>query len=137
MPNSAAGNTATKILIVDDNVLIRRGLHRLLQMHEGWEVCGEASDGREAVQKSRELAPDVVVLDFFMPGLNGIEAAREISEMSPKIPILMWTMYLSPELFDTARNAGISGVLAKGNVNELFCGLETILQGGTFFAPTV
>ncbi len=125
----------TKILIADDNALIRGGLHRLLQTHDDWEVCGEARDGQEAVQKSRELVPDVVVLDFLMPVLNGIEAAREISRAYPGIPILLWTMYLSAELCDTARNAGVKGVLAKGNVNELFSGLETILKGGTFFTP--
>lgn len=125
----------TKILIADDNVLIRRGLRKLLQTHDGWEVCGEASDGQEAIQKSRALVPDVIVLDFLMPGVNGIEAAKEISEMSPKIPILLWSMYLSPQLFETARSAGISGILPKGNVNELFSGLETILNGGTFYAP--
>jgi len=122
-----------KILIVDDNVMIRRGLRKLLQTHAGWEVCGEASNGEDAIQKSRELVPDVIVLDFLMPGLNGIEAATEIAEISPKIPILLWTMYLSPQLFDIARSADINGILPKGNVNELFKGLEIILSGGTFF----
>ena len=69
----------TKILIADDNALIRGGLMRLLQTHDDWQVCGEARDGNEAVDKSRELVPDVVVLDFLMPGLNGIEAAKRIS----------------------------------------------------------
>lgn len=125
----------TKILIADDNALIRGGLLRLLQTHAGWEVCGEARDGLEAVSKSRELDPDVVVLDFLMPGLNGIEAARAISDSRPGTPILMWTMYLTTELCETARRAGVRGVLAKGNVGELFSGLETLLEGGTFFAP--
>ena len=125
----------TKILIADDNELIRAGLHRLLQTHDGWEVCGEARNGEEAVEKSRDLAPDVVVLDFLMPGLNGIEAAKRISGLSPDTPILLWTMYLSTELSKTAKNAGIKGVLAKGNVGELFHGLETILNGGTFYSP--
>jgi DNA-binding NarL/FixJ family response regulator len=125
----------TKILIADDNALIRGGLLRLLQTHDDWEVCGEARDGQEAVEKSRELIPDVVVLDFLMPGLNGIEAAKRISGIRPEIPILLWTMYLSTELCQTARDAGIKGVLAKGNVGDLFDGLETVLNGGTFFTP--
>jgi len=129
------GMDMTKILIADDNALIRGGLHRLLQTHKDWEVCGEAHDGREAVAKTRELDPDLVVLDFLMPGLNGVDAAREISGHRPAIPILMWTMYLTAELCDAARQAGIRGVLAKGNVGELFDGLETLLKGGTFFAP--
>ena len=125
----------TKILIADDNALIRGGLHRLLQTHEDWEVCGEAKDGQEAIAKSRELAPDIVVLDFLMPVLNGLEAAKGIAAICPKTPILLWTMYLSTELCQTAKDAGIKGVLAKGNVGDLFDGLETILKGGTFFAP--
>ncbi len=125
----------TKILIADDNALIRGGLLRLLQTHDDWEVCGEARDGQEAVEKSRELIPDVVVLDFLMPGLNGIEAAKRISGIRPEIPILLWTMYLSTELCQTAQAAGIKGVLAKGNVGDLFDGLETVLSGGTFFTP--
>ncbi len=125
----------TRILIADDNAIIRGGLQRLLQTHEDWEVCGEARDGQEAVDKSRELDPDVVVLDFLMPGLNGIEAAREISGACPDTAILMWTMYLTNELCETARRAGIRGILAKGDVGELFSGVETLLGGGTFFAP--
>ena len=125
----------TKILIADDNALIRGGLMRLLHTHDDWQVCGEACDGNEAVDKSRELVPDVVVLDFLMPGLNGIEAARRISGICPETPILLWTMYLSNELCETAKNAGIKGVLAKGNVGDLFDGLETVIGGGTFFAP--
>jgi len=125
----------TKILIADDNELIRSGLQRLLQTHDDWEVCGEARDGQEAVEKSRELVPDVVVLDFLMPGLNGIEAAKRITGFCPATPILLWTMYLSNELCQTARDAGIRGVLAKGNVGDLFDGLETVLSGGTFFTP--
>jgi CheY-like chemotaxis protein len=125
----------TRILIADDNAIIRGGLLRLLQSHEDWEVCGEARDGQEAVDKSRELDPDVVVLDFLMPGLNGIEAAKEISGMRPDTPILMWTMYLTTELCETARRAGVRGILAKGDVGELFSGVETLLGGGTFFAP--
>lgn len=124
----------TKILIADDNAVIRGGLSRLLRTHEDWEVCGEARDGQEAVDKSCELGPDVVVLDFRMPGLNGIDAARKISSLSPGIPILLWTMYLSPELCETAKRVGIRAVLAKGDVGYLFVGLETILKGGTFYA---
>jgi DNA-binding NarL/FixJ family response regulator len=124
-----------RILIVDDNALIRGGLLRLLQSHEDWEVCGEARDGLEAVDKSRELDPDVVVLDFLMPGLNGIEAAKEISDTHPDTRILMWTMYLTNELRETAQRVGVRGILAKGDVGELFSGVETLLGGGTFFGP--
>lgn len=124
-----------KILIADDNIQIRGGLRQLLSTHADWEVCGEATDGVDAIQKSRELTPDVIILDLLMPGLNGIDAAKAIAEVSPKIPILLWSLYLSPELIDRARSVGIAGVLPKGNVQELLSGLEILLDGGTFFAP--
>ena len=131
----AGDDAVIRILIADDNMMIRRGLRKLLETHDGWEVCGEASDGREAIQKTRELDPDVIVLDFLMPDLIGLEAAKEIAEISPKVPILLWSIYMSPELLDAARNARIAGILPKGNFQELFSGLETILSGGTFIAP--
>ena len=87
------------------------------------------------MQKALALNPDVVLLDVSMPNLNGIEAAKEISGMRPDTPILMWTMYLTTELCETARRAGVRGILAKGDVGELFSGVETLLGGGTFFAP--
>src|ERR1700704_6890709 len=80
---------ATRILIADDSPLIRQCLGRLLGGHRGWEVCGEATDGEDAVSKARELTPDVIVIDYLMPRKNGIEAAREISKRSPMTPILL------------------------------------------------
>jgi DNA-binding NarL/FixJ family response regulator len=75
----------TRILVADDSDVVRRGIKRLLDEHTGWEVCGEAGDGQEAVEKACQLSPVVVVLDFSMPVLNGIEAARQIHEARPSI----------------------------------------------------
>jgi DNA-binding NarL/FixJ family response regulator len=124
---------ATRILIADDSPVVRQCVGRLLGGHPGWEICGEASDGEDAVCKARELTPDVVVLDFMMPGKNGIEVAREIGTLLPKIPILLCSVFLSPQLIDLARGAGIAGTLSKGDLNKVIPCVETLLRGGTFF----
>jgi DNA-binding NarL/FixJ family response regulator len=125
---------ATRILIADDSPVVRQCLGRLLCSRLGWEVCGEASDGEDAIGKARELAPDVVVLDFMMPARNGIEAAREIGKLRPRIPILLCSVFLSPQLVDLARGVGIAGTLSKGDLNKLVACVETILGGGTCFS---
>ena len=124
---------ATRILIADDSPVIRRCLGRALSGHFGWEVCGEATDGEDAVYKAQELAPDLIVMDFLMPRKNGIEAAREIGKVSPDIPILLCTICLTPQLVDLARGAGIAGTLAKEDLNKVFTCIETLLRGESFF----
>jgi CheY-like chemotaxis protein len=119
---------ATRILIADDSPVVRQCLARLLGGHPGWEICGEASDGEDAVFKARELAPDVVVLDFMMPGKNGIEVAREIGTLLPNTPILLCSVFLSPQLIDLARGAGIAGTLSKGDLNKVIPCVETLLR---------
>lgn len=120
-------------MIADDSPVVRKCLERLLCGHLGWEICAEAADGEDAVCKALELAPDVVVLDFMMPRKNGLEAAREIGKLLPGIPILLCTVYLSPQLVDLARTAGIAGALSKGDLNHVVPCVETLLRGGTFF----
>jgi len=122
-----------RVLIADDSPVVRQHVSQLVRQRPEWEVCGEAVDGADAVQKVRDLSPDLVILDFLMPGLNGLEAAREISRQVPDVPILLCTMYLSPQLVDLARGAGVKGALSKTNLSELTSGLETILRGETFF----
>ena len=124
---------ATRILIADDSPVIRQCLSRLLGSHCGWEVCGEATDGDDAVWKAQELAPDLVVLDFLMPRKNGIEAAREIGKLFPRIPILLCTICLTPQLVDLARGVGIAGTLFKGDLNKMVASIETLLRGESSF----
>ena len=123
----------TRILVVDDSRAMRLSLRRLLERHPHWTVCGEASDGREAVKKAEQVGPDVVVLDFQMPEMNGLDAARSIKQRSPAVPILMVSMHMSLQLAAEARKAGIRGVCAK---TDIFCvveAVEVLLNNGTYF----
>jgi DNA-binding NarL/FixJ family response regulator len=127
----------TRILVVDDSQAMRRGLRHLLERHPHWRVCGEAADGREAVEKAQEIEPDVIVLDFQMPEMNGLDAAKSITEHSPQVPILMVSMHMSPQLADEARKVGIRGVCAKDNVFCVVEAVETLLSHGTYFQAEI
>lgn len=124
---------STRILIVDDSPLVRQRLGALLQQHADWEICGEAVDGQEAVTKAQTLAPDLIVLDFLMPGMNGLQAAREIGKLVPNVPILMFTMHLSRQLIDEARNVGVRGAVAKTDTQHVIEGVEALLRHESFF----
>jgi DNA-binding NarL/FixJ family response regulator len=103
-----------RILIVDDNAIIRRSLRTCIEQNTGWEVCGEAENGQDAIEKVMELHPDLVTLDWQMPVMNGIEAAREISRLClPPPTMLMMTLYDSGRLTQEAHAAGIKEVLSK------------------------
>jgi DNA-binding NarL/FixJ family response regulator len=102
-----------RILIVDDNDLVRRCMRKLLEINPRFSICGEATNGEEAVQLFRQMSPDCVVLDFSMPVMSGIEAARQISQMSPGIPLLMCTMFKSDELIRAATEVGVKRVVSK------------------------
>lgn len=117
-----------RILIADDNDVVRDCVGRLVRSHGDWEICGEASNGEDAVVKTQELSPDLVVLDFLMPGMNGIEAARRISQTAPKTSILLCTIFLSRQLMDLARNAGVTGTLSKADLNRIVPCIEAILR---------
>ena len=126
----------TRILIVDDSPLVRQRLRDLLQQHPDWRVCGEAANGQDAITRAAELNPDVIVLDFLMPGMNGMQAAREIGKLIPDVPILMFTTYLSRQLVEEARNVGIRGAVAKSDARYVIDGLEALLRNESFFYAT-
>ncbi|MGA8618999.1 MAG: response regulator transcription factor [Candidatus Sulfotelmatobacter sp.] len=102
-----------KILIVDDNALVRHLLRTCIEHEGSWEVCGEAENGKEAVTKVEEMKPNVVLLDLQMPIMNGLEAARQIKVLAPNTAMVMFTMHVSPELLREARAAGIKDVVSK------------------------
>ena len=105
-----------RILIADDHEVIRRGLCALLQAHEGWEICGEAKDGREAVEMARQLKPDVVILDIGMPNLNGLAASRQLSQQNPQQKILVLTITDSDQVIKgSAFDAGARGFVLKSD----------------------
>jgi CheY-like chemotaxis protein len=121
-----------RILVVDDNPSVRRHLRGVLEQHNGWKVCDEAGTGQEAVERFRKGRPDVIVLDFQMPEMNGLDAARIITRVS-SVPILMVTLYLSQQLRDAARRIGIRGACAKSNINSVVDGVAALLRKETFF----
>jgi len=109
----------TRILVTDGSDVVRKLLKLLIESRQGWHVCGEAIDGQEALEKSRELKPDVIILDLAMPGLNGLLAAREISKILPTAPILLHTVNNIPAVVSEAKKFGIRRVLGKGADGDL------------------
>jgi DNA-binding NarL/FixJ family response regulator len=103
----------TRILIADDHESMRTAIKATVKLHPHWEVCGEATDGLEAIRKAEELQPDIILVDFKMPIANGIKAGSEISTSKPDIPILMYTLYKTRELEIAAKLVGIRQVVAK------------------------
>ncbi len=117
-----------RILIADDYEAIRRGLHCLLQ-HAGWQVCGEVADGKEAVEKTKQLRPDLVILDVNMPLMNGLEAAREIRKSVPEVRVLMFTICDSEQDRREAVCAGAHGFARKSAPpSELLDNIRVLLN---------
>jgi len=101
------------LLIVDDSALVRATLRFWLGNDSGWQICGEAENGQMAVEKVRELKPDAVLLDFAMPVMNGLEAARQIRVIAPKTAMVMFTLHNCRQLLNEAHAAGISDIVSK------------------------
>lgn len=102
-----------RILLADDNLTLRQLIKGLIEAHAGWQICGEATDGHDAVGKAIELKPDLVVLDFAMPGLNGLQAATRILSGCPAVPIVLHTVHYFPEMLAEAKKVGIREVVSK------------------------
>ncbi|MFY9529205.1 MAG: response regulator transcription factor [Candidatus Acidiferrales bacterium] len=125
-----------RILIADDHDLMRRGLRALLETHPGWEICGEAHTGREAVAKGQELKPDIVILDITMPELNGVEAARRIRKASPSSEILVLSVHYSDQLVREILDAGVRGYIVKSDSDrDLVIAVEALANHKPFFTP--
>lgn len=123
-----------RILIADDHEVVRRGVRGLVESQEEWSVCGEAIEGREAISKTRELRPDLLILDVSMPGMSGIEAAQQILKDEPGTKILFFTMHDSPQMMREISHVGAWGYVAKARAgNDLVDAVRIILDGKKFF----
>jgi DNA-binding NarL/FixJ family response regulator len=127
-----------RILIADDHEVARQGIRSLLESHAEWEVCGEARDGREAVEYASRLKPDVLLLDIGMPNLNGLDAARQILATTPEARILILTVHDSEQVVREVLAAGARGFLLKSDAGrDLLAAVEALQHRRTFFTSSV
>jgi DNA-binding NarL/FixJ family response regulator len=129
---------AFRILVADDHEVVRKGLITLLAGRSEWQVCGEACNGREAVDKARQLMPDLVIMDLSMPGLNGLEATRQIVRANPSTKVLILTLHDSEQVVREVLNAGARGFLMKSDpAFDMVAGVEALRRGKTYFTSKV
>lgn len=127
-----------RILIADDHELVREGVRRLIERQPGWEVCGTAMTGRETVEQVKNLDPDVVVLDMSMPGLNGLEAAREIKRTHPQTEVLIFTGHQMDELIPEIFEAGAKSFILKSDASsQLVEAIGSLSRHKPFFTNNV
>jgi DNA-binding NarL/FixJ family response regulator len=133
----AEWDTPLRILIVDDHETVRNGVRTILESRKDVEVCGEASNGQEAVEKTLYLKPDLIILDVTMPVLGGFEAARRIKASSPKLPILMLSMHEGDFVIHESQLVGVQGYVPKSHAaTALLEAVDAVLRGDTFFPAT-
>jgi DNA-binding NarL/FixJ family response regulator len=127
-----------RILLADDHEIVRRGLCSLLQKHEGWEVCGEASDGREAIAMAQQLKPDVVIVDIGMPHLNGLDTTRQLLQLGPRFKVIVLTITDSDQVIREALSAGARGFVLKSDAaRDLVSAVDALQSNRMFFTPRV
>jgi DNA-binding NarL/FixJ family response regulator len=127
-----------RLLVADDHEIVRKGLRSILEAQPGWQVAAEASDGREAVDKAKQLKPDVTVMDIGMPALNGLEAARQILKHDVRAKILILTMHESDPLIREVLDAGARGYVLKTDASrDLVAAVNAIRSNKTFFTAKV
>jgi DNA-binding NarL/FixJ family response regulator len=123
-----------RVLIADDHEVMRLGIRNLLGSRPGWSVCAEASNGEEALEKTLQFRPDVIIMDMTMPVMNGLEAANRIWQQQPEIPVILFSLHLSQDLLPHLVTQGVRGAVAKADAaRDLIQAVETVLAGGTFF----
>src|SRR5271156_1197173 len=127
-----------RILLADDHEIVRRGLRALLERREGWVVCGEAGDGREAVEKALQLNPDVVIVDIGMPSLNGLDTTRQLLQHDPQFKVIVLTITDSDQVIREALDAGARGFVLKSDAaRDLVSAVEALQSKRMFFTPRV
>ena len=136
--SARGGVQRIRLLIVDDHTLLRQALRALLEAQPNLEVVGEAINGRDAVEIAEQMMPDVVLMDMVMPGLNGIDATRQILKRSPGTRVLILTAYLEDERLLQALRAGASGYVVKNSdLDELVLAIQSVHRGNTYFSSAV
>lgn len=119
----------SRILIVDDSPLLRNLLRNCFESEPEWQVCGEAGNGKEAIEKAQAVRPDLVILDLSMPVMNGLEAAKVLSKLMPSVPLIMFTSFSTRYLEQEAVAAGISRVIVKaGSLMELVTCVRSLMK---------
>ena len=127
-----------RILIADDHGLVRHGVRTILQSHRDWRVVGEAANGREALERTLKLKPDVLVVDISMPELDGVEVTRQIRKALPDIKVLVLTMHESDQMVRRALDAGANGYLLKSDLpHYLPKAVKTIAENKSFLTPKI
>lgn len=127
-----------RILIADDHEVARKGIRSLLEGHAGWEVCGEAKDGREAVELASQLKPEIVLLDIGMPNLNGLDAARQLASTQPDTRILILTIHDDEQIVREVLATGARGFVLKSDAGrDLIAAVEALQNRRTFFTSKV
>ena len=127
-----------RVILAEDHTIVRQGLRSLLEQSDDIEVIAEAEDGREAVSKTEQLKPDIVLMDISMPILNGIEATRQIKKKFPDIKVLILTMHTTEEYISQILHAGASGYLVKKSAHhELLSAIKAIQKGHSYLSPLV
>jgi DNA-binding NarL/FixJ family response regulator len=104
---------AKRVLVVDDNVILRRALCQLFTSESDFEICGEAENGQEAIERAQELRPHIILMDFSMPVMNGLDAARALKKLMPAVPVVMFSEYGDVFADNESIAAGISGLVSK------------------------
>jgi DNA-binding NarL/FixJ family response regulator len=123
-----------RILVADDHEVSRRGICAILSSRPDLEVCAEASDGHEAIEKALILKPDMAILDFSMPTLDGLSATRKLKQVLPTVPIIILSMHKGPEIVQAAQLAGAQGFVSKSDAGAaLLNAVDVIRQGKRFF----
>ena len=129
-----AAQLRVRVLVADDHEVMRLGIRNLVENRSGWSVCADAANGREAIEKALQFLPDVIIMDITMPAMNGLEASAEIAKQQPNIPIILFSLHLTEDLFQHFQSDAIRGAVAKGDAaRDLLQAIETVLAGGTFF----
>ena len=127
-----------RVLVVDDHAIIRRGVQGILSTYPEWDLCGEADNGQDAIRLAGELAPEIVIMDVSMPGMNGLEATRIIHDVLPETKVLLLTLHSSSEFVRSAFRAGARGYVLKSDAeNELVRALNIVIGEGTYVSPAI